>query len=283
VEAYEALRFDEGLADLDAALAEAALTGAAGLSTAELSDLYLYRGLVYTQRGDLGRAWDDLVRAAVVDPARVLDPLRFPPRAVEAFHRATERVAAGPRGELVVQAPAGCDVAIDGAAAPARMATLPFGEHLVRVTCAARKPWATRATIAAAATTVTAAPQAEAPPSDGDLVELGRGRAAAAVALVVVSAAGGAPPSVTARVVDSASGRVRARASTGLAGGAAAVELLDRLLAPAAPPPRGRRWYQRGWVWGLAGAAAAGALLLPFALDGGEAGDVTLRPSGLSW
>src|SRR5262245_52510899 len=52
VDAYEGLRWDDALVALDAAIDEIWRTGGAGLGATQLSDAFLYRGLVATQRGD---------------------------------------------------------------------------------------------------------------------------------------------------------------------------------------------------------------------------------------
>src|SRR5262249_14268030 len=82
IEAYDALRLEDALAALDHARAAIDRSGAAGVTTAQLADLFLYRSLVRTQQGDAPGAWDELVIAATIDPARVLDPARFPPRVI---------------------------------------------------------------------------------------------------------------------------------------------------------------------------------------------------------
>jgi len=295
VEAYEALRFDEAVSALDAAIAEAERSGAAGLSAAQLSDLFLYRGLTYTQRGDSTRAWDDLVRAAVLDPARVLDPLRFPTRAVEAFARARDRVRAEPRGDLVIAAPAGCDVIVDGASTSDGHVTLAYGDHFVRVTCAGQRPWGARIGVAAPSTSFTPSLVADAAPAADDLRALARTRGARELIVVTASLSPGAPPTLSMVRLDVASGKVAARASVALAPGGAATPdaeaAFERVLAPPiavpAPAPGERsRWWKSPWLWAGVGAAVATAIVLPIALsqsDGASSGDVTVQPSGWTW
>ena len=53
IEAYDALRLDDAWEALDEARALADRTGAAGLTQAQLADLFLYRGLVKIQQNDL--------------------------------------------------------------------------------------------------------------------------------------------------------------------------------------------------------------------------------------
>ena len=107
IDAYASLRLEDAWAALERAREAADRTGAAGLASSELSDLFLYRALVRTQRGDATVAWDELVVALVVDPTRVLDPARFPPKVVDELERARTLVAERPRASLAVDAPAG--------------------------------------------------------------------------------------------------------------------------------------------------------------------------------
>jgi hypothetical protein len=150
------LRFDDARAALDAAVAEATLTGGAGLGAAELDDLFLLRGVAALHQGDAGRAraWEDFVRAALLAPERVLDAGRFAPAVQERWRRAAAEAQRRPRGVLVVRAPAGARVAVDGRppiAAPAVVPGLIHGEHLVRVEEPGRLPWATSAVLTAPA------------------------------------------------------------------------------------------------------------------------------------
>lgn len=273
-DAYAELRWDDALAALDAAIAEAWRTGGADLGTTELSDAFLYRGLVATQRGDTAGAWDDLVRAAVIAPARTLDPLRFPTRAVEAFDRARAAVAVLPRARLAVEAP-GCDVVIDGGIA--REAEVPHGEHVVRVLCTGRAPWGER--VALAADTALAPPpdDAAAPPTDDALAQLATERGVVAVLAIVVR------DGTAAVKVVSAQGEVTAIASGRTDELDAAI---DRVLAP--PPvivqAAKRPWWRSPWLWAAAGATVATAVILPFALGGDDGGGTaTLQPVGWTW
>ena len=281
IDAYNELRWDAALAALAAAITEIERTGGAGATTAELSDAFLFRGLVHTQRGDATAAWEDLIRAATLAPARTLDPARFPTRAVEAFERARQAVTALPRAALTVDAP-GCAAWIDGGAAAASQ--VPHGEHLVRVACPGRAPWGARVVVAGA-TAVTPALEPTAPPDDAALAALARDRGAAAVVAVVVAEGTGAAPTATVRVV-LASGAVSRRASLALGGDAAAARLAqaidEALAAPrgASPPPRRTRWYQSRWLWAAAGAAATAAIVLPFTIGDGGDDRAVVRPTG---
>jgi hypothetical protein len=274
IEAYDALRFDAAAEQLDRAAADAAAHGAAGLTPSALSDLFLYRGLARQQRGDEAGGWDDLVAAAVVDPTRALDPVRFPPRAIEAFERARAALATRSRAVLRVQAATTCAVRIDGL--ERRQAELVAGAHYVRARCPDRVDWGERVVVDAP-TQVIASGAPLTAISDEDLLVQARLLGGDAV---IVDATAGAPPLVTARRI-SADGRERARASA-TAGTPAAAALLDELLA--APRPARSRWRSSPWVWAGAGALAASAVLVPLLLFGDDPElDATVRPSGLPW
>src|SRR6476469_150244 len=143
------IAFGEALRDLDAAAAEVATTGGAGLSTDELSDLYLNRAIA-TAHADWNatadaapteartRAYADYLRAATIAPARTLNTRETPPQALADFARAAAEVRQRPRGSLTVTGSADAQVSLDGGA-PMPVAgglvlrDLVAGEHLVRV------------------------------------------------------------------------------------------------------------------------------------------------------
>ena len=81
---YAAFHFTEALAKLDELARLADARGGGDLDARQLSEIYLYRALARLEVGPADAAWDDLVRAARLDPARVIDPARFTPRAVAA-------------------------------------------------------------------------------------------------------------------------------------------------------------------------------------------------------
>jgi hypothetical protein len=285
VDAYEELRWDVAKQAFDEAIDEAAATGGAGLTTAELSDAFLYRGLVHTQRGDTTAAWDDLVRAATIVPSRTLDPLRFPTRAIEAFDRARAAVAALTRAKVTVEAP-GCEVWIDGGAGAS--AELPPGDHFVRAVCPGRAPWGQRVAVAGD-TSVTPAFVEPAPPDDAALGALARERGVSEVLAVVVAESGTASPTAALRIVDAAgvASRGSSVALDGDAGLAALDDALDDALAApivVAPPPPRQRWWKSPWLWAGVAAAATAAVILPLTLgDEGGGDDATLRPTGWRW
>lgn len=292
VESYDALRYDEALEKLDAALAEVGRSGAAGLGPAELSDLHLYRGLVVLQRGDTSRAWDDLVHSAMVDPARILDPLRFPPKALAAFQRAAREVKAQPRGTLAVASGPGCRAFVDAREVADLPPELPFGMHYVRVQCPGAAAGAT-VLLSQSHLEVPLAPAPPAAPSDESAVALAHARGARTVIVVAATRSSGAPPTVWLRLREVPSGRPLADASVALDPGgsaaadarAATVRLVDRATGAVkldlSPPPR--PWYEKPWVWGVAAAAVTAAILLPFAVSPGSPSGFQVSPRVPPW
>jgi hypothetical protein len=155
--AVEKQQFEKAREVLDAAVAEAISTGAAGLSREQLADLFLYQGMAI-QKAD----WKDLpappteiappearqayLRAAVFAPDRVLVPRRFPPLAIASWQKAIAEVNSRPRATLIVRAPERAQIFLDGGAAqsgPASLKDVPMGEHFVRVEEVGFLPWGT--------------------------------------------------------------------------------------------------------------------------------------------
>lgn len=254
IDAYDALRFDEAWETFDEARALADRTGAAGLSQAQLADLFLYRGLVKIQQGELSAYWDELVTSVTIDPVRVLDPARFPPRVASELARVHEALRDRKRATLAVDAPAGCSVLIDGAAASAVGSAQPLvGSHWVSVACADHAPWGTRVELTGDQL-VVARNAALAPPTDDEL--LIQARTVGARAFVGVEIRSGVG---TARLVG-IDGRERDRRNVVIAGDltrlAAAV---NDLLAPAPIS----HWYESRWAWAAGAAVVVAAVVIP--------------------
>jgi hypothetical protein len=253
IDAYEALRFDEAWQLLERARGEVDRTGAAGLVQAQLSDLFLYRGLVRVQQGEPAAAWDELLLASAIDPARDLDPLRFTPRVRDEFARAAQTVRARERARLTVQAPEGCAATVDAQPATGPV-ELVVGRHWVRVTCPDRQPHGVKLEVTAGDITLPVQPAPYQPPSDTEL--LVQARTAGARAFVVAEVRGSV---ATARLVG-LDGRERDRRTVTIAGDLAPLaEAVTELLAPAAE----RRWYQSRWVVFGGGALVAAIVLVP--------------------
>lgn len=254
IEAYDALRYDEAWATLDEARALADRTGADGLSQAQLADLFLYRGLVKIQQGELSAYWDELVTSVTIDPVRVLDPARFPPRVATELARVHQALADRKRATLAVDAPAGCTVRVDGAAASAVGSAQPLvGSHWVSVTCADRAPWGTRVELTGDQL-VVARNTALAPPTDDEVLIQARTVGASAFVAVEIRSGVG-----TARLVG-VDGRERDRRSVAIRGDLAPLAgAVQQLLAPAPTT----HWYESRWAWAAGAAVIAAAVLIP--------------------
>ena len=216
------IAFGEALRDLDAAAAEVAATGGAGLSTDELADLYLNRAIA-TARADWNataaapatdartRAYADYLRAATLAPARTLNTREIPPQAVADFARAVAEVRQRPRGTLTVAGSADAQVALDGGA-PMPVAggvvfrDLVHGEHLIRVEEIGHVGWGAVVTFNQATQDV-AIPARALLGLDGATAAAHARRMGALFALVLEPKGGPRAP-VTLRLID-ASGRER--------------------------------------------------------------------------
>jgi hypothetical protein len=254
IEAYDALRYDDAWATLEEARTLADRTGGAGLMQAQLADLFLYRGLVKIQQGELNAYWDELVTSVTIDPVRVLDPARFPPRVASELQRVHQSLADRKRATLAVDAPAGCSVLVDGAAASAVGSAQPLvGSHWVSVTCADRLPWGTRVELTGDQL-VVARNTALAPPTDDEVLIQARTVGASAFVAVEIRSGVG-----TARLVG-VDGRERDRRSVAVAGDLAPLaRAVNELLAPQ---PR-THWYESRWAWAAGAAVIAAAILIP--------------------
>jgi hypothetical protein len=287
---YDGLRFDAAEQLLVEAAAEAASTGAADVDAERLSDLFLYRALVATQRGADG--WSDLVRAATVDPARQLDPARFPPKTKEAFKRAADAVRAAAWGRIELTAPEGCQVWLDG-----RQTGDPQGaqgEHYLRLQCPGYQPYGVIVVLARERQEVAPALVRIEAPDAAHVAELAARDSAGAKQQIVraaVTVSAGVAPVLWLEAVDT-SGKVTQRAAVTLAAGGAATgdatAALRRLIQPAAPVrvvvhDEPRAWYRRPWVvWGLAGVLVTAAVLIPLLADDGT-NSYTISPGGDLW
>ena len=254
IEAYDALRYDDAWETLDEARALADRTGAAGLSQGQLADLFLYRGLVKIQQGELNAYWDELVTSVTIDPVRVLDPARFPPRVASELSRVHQALVDRKRATLAVDAPPGCTVLVDGAAASAVGSAQPLvGSHWVYVTCADRAPWGTRVELTGDQLVVARNPQLAPPTDDEVLIQARTAGARAFVAVEIRSGVG------TARLVG-VDGRERDRRSVAVTGDLAPLAGAVRELL--APIPR-THWYEARWAWAAGAAVVAAAILIP--------------------
>ncbi len=254
--AYDAIKLPEAQAALDQAKQLAETTGAAGLTRAQLSDLFLYRGLVRVAQGDETAAWDELVEALVIYPSRTLDPSQYAPKVSALLGRVQKDVAEKhPNSKLVLDAPAGCTTLIDGE--PVAGAVLrPIGPHFARVVCPDAEPWAIRIDLPASDTRIPVAPVHYTPPSETET--LIQARAVSAKAVIVVELH---ESLATVRLLG-ADGRERERRTTTVIRGelAPVAAIVDSMLAPiiASHP-----WYRSRWAWIAGAAIVTAAIVIP--------------------
>lgn len=254
IEAYDALRYDDAWETLDEARALADRTGAAGLSQGQLADLFLYRGLVKIQLGEMNAYWDELVTSVTIDPVRVLDPARFPPRVGSELARVHQALVDRKRATLAVDAPPGCTVLVDGTAASAVGSAQPLiGSHWVSVTCADRAPWGTRVELTGDQLVVARNPQLAPPTDDEVLIQARTAGARAFVAVEIRSGVG------TARLVG-VDGREHDRRSVAVTGDLVPLARAVRELLAPIPPAH---WYESRWAWAAGAAVVAAAILIP--------------------
>ncbi len=254
IDAYDGLRFEDAWTALERARDLADRSGAADATAVELSDLFLYRALVQAQR-DPEAAWDELVAAIVVDPTRVLDRARFPPKIIEEAERARAQVVAGARVTIAVDAPAGCTIRLDGRPAELLLPQL-VGPHWLALRCPDHAAWGARIAVTDPMPPIHPTPVVVAPPPDAELVA--SARSAGARGLFVVEVRGAV---ATVRLLD-LDGRERGRRTVAVARDLAAVgPAMRSLVAPEAGAHA--PWYRARWVWAVGGAALAAAIAIP--------------------
>jgi len=149
--AYAVFAFRDAIAALEALQRAADAVGGADLDGRQLSEIFLYRGLAKLEVMSPDAAWDDLVNAARLEPTRVLDPARFPPRAVATYKRAATEASALPRAELSLDVPLDAAVRVDGVPSPPAVAVT-LGQHFVSVAADGYERWAAVVPVSGAAT-----------------------------------------------------------------------------------------------------------------------------------
>jgi hypothetical protein len=253
IDAYDSLKLDAAWFAFEEARAQLDASGGARVTNTRLSDLFVYRSLVRAQQANSDAAWEEIVEATVVAPSRVFDPGRFPPRVLADLDRA-RTASAATRVTVTFDAPAECQLMIDGVSATARDVTLLRGAHWVHTRCPNSAPWGKRVDVSEGTTRVQITPQALAPPSEADL--LVQARTAGTRGMIVVEARGNIAVVRTLGV----DGKERDRRTVTLdASLAAAVPVVDAMLAPRPE----RHWYDSKWAWAAGGAVAFAAILIP--------------------
>jgi len=106
------------------------------LGTTDIKDLreaLLLLGLARFGLGEPLAAEQPWSRLVELDPNRELDPVNYPPKVVQGFEAVRSKVLSRPRGTLVVEAPEGAIIHIDGLRTDERSVKLPPGDHFVVV------------------------------------------------------------------------------------------------------------------------------------------------------
>ena len=265
--AYARFAFAEAIGKLDELERLASARGGGDLDARQLSEIYLYRWLCKSELGSADSAWDDLVRAARLDPARIVDPALLPPRAVAAYKRAVGEVAQWPRSLWDLQVPADAIVRVDGVNVAGTLSLAP-GSHFVAVTAEGYEPWA--GVVGVAGTHDRFAPPLRAyrlPDGDRLLALAGASAGAGAAHRLLVGAVERRASGwqFVGRAIELPDGKV-ASESVALADevpvrtvvGALVRRLVAApIVAPGVATPLHRRW----WVWTAAGGAAAAVIV----------------------
>ncbi len=106
------------------------------LGTTDIKDLreaLLLLGLARFGLGEPDAAKQPWSRLVELDPNRELDPVNYPPKVVQGFEAVRSEVLGQQRGTLVVDAPDGAVVHVDGLRTDERSIKLPPGDHFVVV------------------------------------------------------------------------------------------------------------------------------------------------------
>lgn len=276
VAAYQEFDYGRAIQHLTIAFSEIASSGVRSVSNSELCDLYIYRALVRSAQGDSSKSWDDFVQAALIDPTRHLDAVRFSPSVAARFERARKAVIEGPVHLLSVESAGDCNLVVDGLERGlATPVSLRAGRHFLQLTCSGYQEYSESLLLDK---DLDLRPRLVRPqtPSASDAVSVAKERGFRHVAFVRVPFS--RPVNTAVFTLFAINGFEVGRTSMALAATsgdkAVAMAALSRLLdalAPAnIPKPlvviRERSWYQSPWLWAAAGVVATSAILLPFAL-----------------
>ena len=134
---YERADFENAIPVLTDAANELQDGLAGATDSKDLIDALLLLGLAQASIGEQDAARAAFKRVAVLDPARELDAVNYPPKFVAMFSEVRDAVRALPPGKLQVQAPSSkATVYVDGlrqGEAPVTLPNLPPGTHYVLV------------------------------------------------------------------------------------------------------------------------------------------------------
>lgn len=277
VAAYQEFDYGRAIQHLTIAFSEIASSGVRSVSNSELCDLYIYRALVRNAQGDSSKSWDDFVQAALIDPTRHLDAVRFSPSVAASFERARKAVIEGPVHLLSVGRTGDCSLVVDGLErGGATPVSLRAGRHFLQLTCSGYQQYSESILLDK---DLALHPKLERPkpPSTRDAIAVANERGFRHVAYVQVSFA--RPVNTAVFSLLAVNGDELGRTSMTLTAtsedGAVAMGALSRLLDVLTPVKIAeplvivspRSWYQSPWLWAAAGVVATSAVLLPFALQ----------------
>ena len=113
---------------------EALTAGLAGApDTKDLVDALLLLGLSHLFSGDPAGATSAFERVVILDPTRELDPVNFPPKAVQFFTDVRRQVLDAKLAALFVEMPGDAQLFVDGKESLSTSVMLPPGPHYVLV------------------------------------------------------------------------------------------------------------------------------------------------------
>jgi tetratricopeptide (TPR) repeat protein len=127
------------------------------LGTADIKDLreaLLLLGLAHFGLGEPDAAAQPWSRLVELDPNRELDPVNYPPKVVQGFQAVRSEVLGRRKGTLIVDAPAGTTIHVDGLRTDEQSVKLPPGDHFVVVRAEDLGQQSDRITVAAGGKTV---------------------------------------------------------------------------------------------------------------------------------
>lgn len=181
------LAFAEARPLLDDLITDVLAAGGGDLDAHTLSDLYLTRAWARsgaTFRADLpppasdrAAAYPDLIRAAILEPTRILNEQQYPPALVEDGKRAAAETLQQPTGTLVIRGNPTAIAYVDGGAGkacPATFENLRFGDHILRVEETSHSPWGIPVTVTTAKVDVDVPARPVLTLSDGEAASYAR-------------------------------------------------------------------------------------------------------------
>ncbi len=209
------LAFDDARKQLNDAAEKAAMTGCAGLTTDEISNLYLSRAMAIARadwkpersvdEATRVRAYEDYVRAATVTPNRVLHPNDYPPQVIEDWAKAIAEIKQRPQGTLTISGSPAALVIFDGQPPLSARGGVtfkgPYGEHYVAVEEPGRARWGSTVLVNAPSSEVPV-PARAALTLDDAVAASHALRQGAKFALVGELRLGEGPPELQLRLVD---------------------------------------------------------------------------------